>query len=118
VTPSVADGPRVSSSVRLRQALDLVPRIALAGELLPERPPDPVLAPSPPRMNQVPGHEGVDVAGPVVQCDLASNGAVDLLEGDRGPVPDTALTMLRSRVLVAPEDVAGDQATDLFEFAD
>jgi hypothetical protein len=31
---------------------------------------------------------------------------------------DTALTMLRSRVLVAPEDVAGDQATDLFEFAD
>jgi hypothetical protein len=31
---------------------------------------------------------------------------------------DTALTMLRSRVLVALEDVAGDRTTDLFEFAD
>jgi hypothetical protein len=31
---------------------------------------------------------------------------------------DTALTMLRSRVLAALEDVAGDRAPDLFEFAD
>jgi hypothetical protein len=31
---------------------------------------------------------------------------------------DTAPTMLRSRVLVALEDVAGDRATDWFKFAD
>jgi hypothetical protein len=31
---------------------------------------------------------------------------------------DTAPTMLRSRVLVALDDVAGDRATDWFKFAD
>ena len=56
-------------------------------------------------------------------CALASPATVirrciDVDRDDLVLSADTALTMLRSRVLVALENVAGDRTTDLFELAD
>jgi hypothetical protein len=58
----------------------------------------------------------------LVRARLASDGDPPIgmkVDGDELVLSaDTALAMLRSRVLVALEDVAGDRAADWFEFAD